>query len=1174
MKNMLARYGISRSFQHHEDPGHQDKLTTWIEYLAYQYALHYRYQFLATRRQPEYDEHLQPVVDHSRPCNLRRLAVDSSRSTRSFFKLTRRAPRFRRTKTRTPISVVYGGTPVQKDAEILKNKDTHPHGGQDSRSADRGRPSSAGRDTRFGPPTRPAMRLINVKTCKLDEFHDNETPKYAILSHTWGHDSEELTFRDVEEGRIDKPGIGSIKFRGSCQQAKQDKLGYVWIDTCCIDKTNLVELSEAINSMFRWYRRASVCYTYMSDVPAGDAPQNPASKFWTSRWFGRGWTLQELLAPKILRFYNAEWGYLGTKGTLRTAIRKITAIPIQILLGITELHGASVAQRMSWAAGRETKRTEDLAYCLLGIFGVTMPMIYGEGGDQAFLRLQDEIMKAMRDDSILAWGLGSEAPVSDPDQADQVRAGRILAAAPSDFAYSGHIVCREQSSISLRPLDMSGGSLRLYLSLLTTSGRGVVGLLACGPDHDPQQVVGIPLAQTASGASDEYVRPAGCHAALQPITASGVPPRLIYIRNDRSSNKSADTKQQYWLYDDAFAEINLDLVDVNPPSCWDQEQAMIQGTSVEPQCHVAICDRDTSLRVLAKKLEYVAQKTFGQSNITINITTELQKQDLILELTETMEAERQSNIKKEELKQEINDKGSRLEQVKREREIVEDGLRKLEERRGMLVEEESNGAEEIRLLSKRHAEVEAQQDQALKQWSRTLKRWDKLYHIDCDGDGCGLERMDNSTLICWAAENGHVEMVELLLSKGTDIAVANKDGWTPLIAASGKGHVNVVRLLVEKGVDINVRDKDNRTALWYALKAGNGVVVQLLSSSTCTWRLRQTLEGHSDLVYSVAFSPDSTVLASRSGDRTIRLWDTATGRLRQTLEGHSEYRPPVAFSPDSTVLVSGSSDKTIRLWDTATGRLRQTLEGHSAHIYLVAFSPDSTVLVSGSGDKTIRLWDAATGRLRQTLKGHSAYSSPVAFSPDSTVLASGSEDKTIRLWDAATGRLRQTLKGHSEFISSVAFSPDSTVLASGSEDKTIRLWDTATGRLRQTLKGHSEFISLVAFSPDSTVLVSGSRDKTIRLWDTATGQLRQTLEGHSEYSSPVAFSPDSTVLASGSEDKTIRLWDTVTGRLRQTLEGHSGRVNSVAFSPDSTVLASGSGDRTIRLWDTATGRLR
>jgi hypothetical protein len=220
-------------------------------------------------------------------------------------------------------------------------------------------------------------------------------PPYAILSHTWG--GQEATFKDLQNHNniedVDakvKEGYQKIFF--CAQQAKRDNLDYFWVDTCCIDKTNSAELQEAINSMFRWYQNAKKCYVYLSDVKNNTLDGNGQSALKESRWFTRGWTLQELLAPKSVEFFSNEGVRLGDKESLGNIIHKITDIPVDALQG-SPLSSFTVSARFAWAENRQTTREEDRAYCLLGIFGIYMSLIYGEGKDNAIKRFRRKIQE-------------------------------------------------------------------------------------------------------------------------------------------------------------------------------------------------------------------------------------------------------------------------------------------------------------------------------------------------------------------------------------------------------------------------------------------------------------------------------------------------------------------------------------------------------------------------------------------------------------------------------------------------------------------------------------------------------------------------------------------------------------------------------------------------------------
>ncbi len=338
----------------------------------------------------------------------------------------------------------------------------------------------------------------------FDESIQKEGVKYAILSHTWGE--EEISFTDwtfiTENPDSDKAErlrqkTGYRKIMGFVERVRElsktlvednQQLDWAWVDTCAIDKRSSAELSEAINCMYKWYKRAHICFAYLSDVRAGDSISAPDSDFMKSRWFTRGWTLQELIAPVKVEFLNEEWKKIATKYNNHVLLERITGIPFTKIrksisgFGLTDF---SCAQKMSWAASRQTTREEDMAYCLIGLFGIHMPLLYGEG-KRAFIRLQEEIVKKWADHTIFAWRL-PEQFYQWPVQGPTVRS--CFATTPKYFTDCSHIVPgsyynpADRVPVGLgvcRPFEITNIGVMIHLPLLDCSEMKESGIISTG----------------------------------------------------------------------------------------------------------------------------------------------------------------------------------------------------------------------------------------------------------------------------------------------------------------------------------------------------------------------------------------------------------------------------------------------------------------------------------------------------------------------------------------------------------------------------------------------------------------------------------------------------------------------------------------------------------------------
>ena len=386
---------------------------------------------------------------------------------------------------------------------------------------------------------------------------------------------------------------------------------------------------------------------------------------------------------------------------------------------------------------------------------------------------------------------------------------------------------------------------------------------------------------------------------------------------------------------------------------------------------------------------------------------------------------------------------------------------------------------------------------------------------------------------------------------------------------------------------------------------------EALHQSVASLRVMQVLE-HPDVVGSVDYSPDGSLLLTGNDDGIARVWDLESGQVIYSLYGHTDWINDAEFSPDGKLIATAGEDKIINIWSVENKEeTLWTITGHSEYVNRIAFNPDSTRLATGSGDNTVRIWDVATGQEILILTDYSSWiqsitfssdgnrlaassnneliiwdattgdeflkindgATALAFSPDGKQLASADIDGIIKIWEVASDSQILQLSGHTNQVIDLKYSPDGTQIASASLDRTVRIWDADSGQALLMLAGHASGIFEIDFSPDGNSVATGSGDNTARIWDITPSGSKEIFTLSGRQFREVHFSPDDTrIVTSSFEDGVVQVWNMENGQEILKIDAHEGRVYQAIFSSDGKQIATSSVDNTAKIWDADTGQ--
>ncbi|RGP58943.1 vegetative incompatibility protein het-e-1 [Fusarium sporotrichioides] len=1045
------------------------------------------------------------------------------------------------------------------------------------------------------------LRRLPDGTIRLThDLPDEKLPKYAILSHTWiTGENEEVIYNDMNGGQPERKAASWRKIVFCSNQARKDGLEYFWVDTCCIDKQNAVELQEAITSMFSWYQNATKCYAYLHDVSVKSTDTNTATPSWIpefrrSRWFTRGWTLQELLAPLSVEFFDRNGAKLGDKTSLESHVQETTGIPYGALRG-DSLASFTVAERFTWTENRQTTRKEDNAYCLLGIFNVFMPLIYGEG-DHAFTRLREEIDKkhshnAKIEETLSTLPIAAEAAFNslnnqhEPTCLSNTRSELLQDI--SEWAVSDDDKCifwlngiagTGKSTIARTVarsfydrgilgasffFSRGGGDLGNANRLVTTLARQLAFKVPAARHYICDAV----LEQT--DIAEHSLRDQWEHLIVNPLSKlsrSACPPTVVIIidaLDECDSEKDIRVILRVLATARAVCNMKLRIFITSRP-----EIPIRHGFAMIPD---------------------VEQQVF----ILHEISPDVVDRDLSLYFRDSFSVIREERGYSDDwpdgsiIKRLVDNSCGLFIWASTACRFIREGRRLASKRISTLLNGHQSGAGPEQQLDQIYTSV--LQDSIQQDYNDKEKV--ELYDI--------LREVLGSIVILYSPLSMH-SLANLLSMPLREVQDTLADLHT--IFNIPRQSSRPVRLhhptfrdfLLDK---TRCRDPD----LWVDEKEAHktladsciALMSKRLKTNICSLGSPGTLAkdvnpGHVQRWISPELQYACLYWAQHYQKSGARLTDG--DRVHRFLEEHLlhwlEALSLIGKSSEMTtitrlyhsLLVPSENERQMTFIADARRLIftfQSILKQAPLQIYctaLIFIQPNSSLKQHFKSQlyswiKNLKIAEANVPKAKDEL----FYVNDLVFTPDSSQVASGSVTGIARLWDTGSSAAIRKFEGAKDRISSVAISPDGKTIAAGSDDFTVLVWDLETGSLSYTLPAHTRWVNSVVFSPDGKLLASGSMDETLALWDVETGQAIKRFENQSSCVNDAAFSPDGSMIATASFDQVVRIWDIKTGEIAAILDGHSDCVNSAKFSPNGKQVLSGSDDMTIRLWDIASG---